>query len=197
MRAHALARLQRGRGLQFNLQNVDLNSVVERVVRLQTSYLRGHTLAVETEGLPHVTADESKIQQVITNLVNNAIKYSPNGGQITISGGQQPGPAELSGQEGVRISVADQGMGIPPDALSRMFTRFFRVEGSHMSGIKGTGLGLWLIKHFLEGHGGTIWVESDFGKGSTFNFWLPFNPPESDLPAEDDSEPELPKPGLP
>jgi signal transduction histidine kinase len=188
-----IARLQRGRGLQFSFQNVDLNTVVERVVRLQSSYLRGHTLDVQTEGLPHVTADEGKIQQVVTNLVNNAIKYSPHGGTITISGAEQPGPGELSDQRGVRLSVKDQGMGIPPDALSRMFTRFFRVEGSHMAGIKGTGLGLWLIKHFLEGHGGAIWVESDFGKGSTFNFWLPFDPPESSMAVDDDAGPELPK----
>ena len=91
------------------------------------------------------------------------------------------------------MSIQDQGMGIPPDALGRMFTRFFRVEGSHMSGIKGTGLGLWLIKHFIEGHGGTIWVESDFGHGSTFSFWLPFNPPETSQPADDDNSPILPK----
>jgi two-component system phosphate regulon sensor histidine kinase PhoR len=188
-----IARLQRGRGLQFSFQNVDLNSVVERVVRLQSSYLRGHTLDVKMEGLPHITADEGKVQQVVTNLVNNAIKYSPNGGTITIAGVEEPGPGELASQMGVRISVQDQGMGIPPEALARMFTRFFRVEGSHMSGIKGTGLGLWLIKHFLEGHGGTIWVESEFGHGSTFNFWLPFNPPESSMTMEEDTGPELPK----
>jgi signal transduction histidine kinase len=57
-----------------------------------------------------------------------------------------------------------------------MFAQFFRVEGRHMSGIKGTGLGLWLTKHLIEGHGGKIWVESEFGKGSEFFFWLPRNP---------------------
>ena len=84
-------------------------------------------------------------------------------------------------------------MGIPPDALSRMFTRFFRVEGSHMSGIKGTGLGLWLVRHFIEGHGGHIWVESDFGHGSTFHFWLPFTPPEGNQSVEEDTGPIIPK----
>jgi PAS domain S-box-containing protein len=188
-----IARLQRGRGLQFNFQTVDLNSIVERVVRLQNSYVKGHTLAVKTGGLPHVVADEGKIQQVITNLVNNAIKYSPNGGTIKITGAEAPGPGELSVGMGVRISVADQGLGIPPEAMSRMFTRFFRVEGSHMSGIKGTGLGLWLIKHFLEGHGGAIWVDSEFGQGSTFSFWLPKNPPEGSMTVEEDTGPILPK----
>jgi two-component system phosphate regulon sensor histidine kinase PhoR len=189
-----IARLQRGRGLQLNFETVDLNRVIERVVRLQSSYVRGHTIEVRSEELPPVVADEGKVQQVITNLLNNAIKYSPNGGTIILSGAHEPGPDELSGQMGVRLSVKDQGMGIPKDALARMFTRFFRVEGSHMVGIKGTGLGLWLIKHFIDGHGGTIWVESDFGHGSTFSFWLPLNPPETDQPAEDDSEPVIPRP---
>jgi two-component system phosphate regulon sensor histidine kinase PhoR len=188
-----IARLQRGRGLQFDLHSVDLNTVIERVVRLQSPYVRGHTLDVQSGELPSVVADEGKIQQVVTNLVNNAIKYSPNGGTITISAVPERGPKELSDQRGVRFSVQDQGMGIPPDALSRMFTRFFRVEGSHMSGIKGTGLGLWLIKHFIDGHGGAIWVESEFGHGSTFNFWLPLNPPETTPTGDGDSEPDLPK----
>jgi two-component system phosphate regulon sensor histidine kinase PhoR len=188
-----IARLQRGRGLQFNMQNVDIAAVVERVVRLQSSAVRGHVLDVQIGEVSHLTADEGKVQQVVTNLVNNAIKYSPNGGTITISAVEEPGPGELSGQPGVRLSVADQGMGIPPEALSRMFTRFFRVEGSHMSGIKGTGLGLWLIKHFIEGHGGAIWVESEFGHGSTFSFWLPFTPPESSQTVEEDSGPVIPR----
>jgi two-component system, OmpR family, phosphate regulon sensor histidine kinase PhoR len=188
-----IARLQRGRGLQFNFQNIDMAAIVERVVRLQSSSFRGHVIDLQVAELPHLTADESKIQQVVTNLVSNAIKYSPNGGTITITGVEAPGPGELCEQRGIRVSIQDQGMGIPPDALGRMFTRFFRVEGSHMSGIKGTGLGLWLIKHFIEGHGGAIWVESDFGHGSTFSFWLPFNPPENNQPVEEDNGPILPK----
>jgi len=188
-----IARLQRGRGLQFTFLNVDIATVIERVVRLQSSSVRGHVFDLKIGDLPHLTADEGKIQQVITNLVSNAIKYSPNGGMITITAREEPGPGDFSDQQGIRLSVQDQGMGIPPQALGRMFTRFFRVEGAHMSGIKGTGLGLWLIKHFIDGHGGTIWVESEFGRGSTFNFWLPFNPPETGQTVEEDSGPILPK----
>jgi signal transduction histidine kinase len=112
---------------------------------------------------------------------------------VQIPAVEVPGPGELADQQGIRVSVQDQGMGIPPDALSRMFTRFFRVEGSHMSGIKGTGLGLWLVRHFIEGHGGHIWVESDFGHGSTFHFWLPFTPPEGNQNMEEDTGPIIPK----
>src|SRR4029077_18988985 len=121
--------LQRGRGLQFNFQHVEIGAIVERVVKLQSSSVRGHVIDVQIPPeLPHLTADEGKVQQVITNLVNNAIKYSPNGGTITIAAVEEPGPGELAGKRGIRLSVSDQGMGIPPDALSRMFTRFFRVE---------------------------------------------------------------------
>src|SRR5207247_531950 len=96
-----IARLQRGRGLQFDLHSVDLNTVIERVVRLQSPYVRGHTLDVKSGELPNVVADEGKIQQVVTNLVNNAIKYSPNGGTITISAVPEHGPKGLADQAGV------------------------------------------------------------------------------------------------
>jgi two-component system phosphate regulon sensor histidine kinase PhoR len=162
------ARIESGMAIQFNFQGVDLNLVIKGVVKLQSSYVRGHTIEVECEGLPPVQADEAKIIQVLNNLLGNAIKYSPNGGTITISAAEEDG--------GVRISVSDQGMGIPKEALSKMFQRFYRVEGSHMVGIKGTGLGLYLIKHLIDGHNGRIWVESEFGQGSTFSFWIPKEP---------------------
>jgi two-component system phosphate regulon sensor histidine kinase PhoR len=163
------ARIESGMAIQFNFTALDLNLLIERVVKLQSSYVRGHTIEVQSENLPTVMADEGKILQVLNNLLSNAIKYSPNGGVITIRGVEEDG--------GVRISVQDQGLGIPPDALPKMFQRFYRVEGSHMVGIKGTGLGLYLIKHLIEGHGGRIWVESEFGHGSNFIFWLPKEPP--------------------
>lgn len=166
-----VARLQNGRGLQFSFQPVDLRILIDRVVRLQSksSYIRGHEIVVNTEEMPAVMADEAKVEQILNNLLSNALKYSPNGGTITITG-------RVDG-DGVLISVADQGMGIPKEQLPRMFQQFFRVEGSHMLGIKGTGLGLYLVKHLIEGHGGRIWVESEFGKGSTFYFWLPTEGP--------------------
>jgi two-component system, OmpR family, phosphate regulon sensor histidine kinase PhoR len=164
-----VARLQNGRGLQFSFQPVDLNVLIQRVVKLQSksSYVRGHEIVVKGEDLPPIVADEGKVEQVLNNLLSNALKYSPNGGTVTIA-------AHLEG-EGIRISIADQGMGIPKEQLPRMFQQFFRVEGSHMVGIKGTGLGLYLVKHLIDGHGGRIWVESEFGHGTTFLFWLPLD----------------------
>jgi two-component system phosphate regulon sensor histidine kinase PhoR len=170
-----VARLQNGRGLHFGFAPVDLEILVQRVVRLQSkgSYVRGHEIQVKLEALPAIVADEGKIEQVLNNLLSNALKYSPNGGTITISG--------VVEGDGVRLSITDQGMGIPKEQLPRMFQQFFRVEGSHMLGIKGTGLGLYLVKHLIEGHGGRIWVESEFGHGSTFLIWLPKDGPEEEV----------------
>jgi two-component system, OmpR family, phosphate regulon sensor histidine kinase PhoR len=162
------ARIESGMAIQFNFTALDLNLLITRVVKLQSSYVRGHTIDVKVEQLPTVMADEGKVLQVLNNLLSNAIKYSPNGGVITVEAVEENG--------GVRISVTDQGMGIPKEALANMFQRFYRVEGSHMVGIKGTGLGLYLIKHLIEGHEGKIWVDSEFGHGSTFSFWLPKEP---------------------
>jgi two-component system phosphate regulon sensor histidine kinase PhoR len=187
-----VARLQNGRGLQFGFLPVDLNVLIQRVVRLQSkgSYVRGHEIAVNAGELPPIIADEAKLEQVLNNLLSNALKYSPNGGTVTIAAEADvppPHPAPGDDRRGVRISVSDQGMGIPKEQLPRMFQQFFRVEGSHMLGIKGTGLGLYLVKHLIEGHGGTIWVESEFGKGSTFSFWLPL-----EARADEESAPEGP-----
>jgi two-component system, OmpR family, phosphate regulon sensor histidine kinase PhoR len=169
-----IARIESNMAVQFNFIPVDVNVLINRVVRLQSSYVRGHVIDVKAAELPTVTADEGKIVQVLNNLLSNAIKYSPNGGTITIEA--------LEEDQGIRISVSDQGLGIPKDALPKMFQRFYRVEGSHTAGIKGTGLGLYLIKHLIDGHGGKIWVESEFGKGSTFSVWLPKEPPPQGQP---------------
>src|SRR5205085_2311960 len=106
------------------------------------------------------------------NLVGNALKYSPNGGDVTIGARLQ----EMDGIPGVTIFIKDSGLGIPKEQLPKMFTQFYRVDSNTHTGIKGTGLGLWLTKHMVEGHGGRLWVESEFGHGSTFFVWLPQNP---------------------
>jgi len=171
------ARIESGMAIQFNFTALDLNVLINRVVKLQSSYVRGHAIDVQVGQLPTVMADEGKVLQVLNNLLSNAIKYSPNGGTITVVGVEEQRATDTAPpRNGVRVSVTDQGMGIPKEALAGMFQRFYRVEGSHMVGIKGTGLGLYLIKHLIEGHGGKIWVDSEFGHGSTFSFWLPIEP---------------------
>jgi two-component system phosphate regulon sensor histidine kinase PhoR len=108
-------------------------------------------------------ADAERVQQVVTNLVHNSIKFTPPGGQITLS-------VETAGNELV-VSVRDTGVGIAATDLPRVFERFFKADRARGGG--GTGLGLALAKHIVQGHGGRIWVESVEGHGSTFHFSLP------------------------
>ncbi len=117
------------------------------------------------EGLPSVRADGQKAHQVLINLLNNAISYTPEGGSITVEA------RPIS--EGVEVSVIDNGIGIPPDDLPRIFERFYRVDKGRSRELGGTGLGLSIVKHIIEAHGGQIRVESKPGKGSRFTFFLP------------------------
>ena len=115
--------------------------------------------------MPEVDCDGQRIEQVLTNLLANAIKFSPAGGQVLVT-------AEADDRF-VRFCVADAGRGIPADALPRIFDKFFQVQTSTESGLKGTGLGLAIVKHIVDLHGGAVHVESDVGKGSRFYFTLP------------------------
>ncbi len=117
------------------------------------------------EGLPTLRADSQKIHQVMINLLHNAISYTPEGGSIAVEA--------IPVSEGVEISVIDNGIGIPPDDLPRIFERFYRVDKGRSRELGGTGLGLSIVKHIVEAHGGQIRVESKPGKGSRFTFFLP------------------------
>lgn len=125
-------------------------------------------LSLPPSPLPQVNVDTVRINEVINNLISNAINYTQEGGKVVVS-------AQAQGEEMV-TSVADNGRGIPPDALSHLFTKFFRVQGAldQSSNSKGTGLGLYLSKSIIEMHKGKIWAESPgVGKGTTFKFSLP------------------------
>lgn len=117
------------------------------------------------DNLPLVVADRGKIGQVLINLIDNAIKYTPEGQEITISAWQE-------GQN-VVTCVADTGTGIPQEALPRLFERFYRVDAARSREMGGTGLGLSIVKHIVETHGGKVWVESALDLGSKFYFMLP------------------------
>jgi two-component system phosphate regulon sensor histidine kinase PhoR len=113
-------------------------------------------------GLPPVLADGERVQQVVTNLVHNAIKFTSAGGRITVSA--QPVGGEIV------ISVHDSGIGVAADDLPRIFERFYKADRARSGG--GTGLGLAIARHVVQAHGGRIWAESLEGKGSTFSFTL-------------------------
>ncbi len=115
--------------------------------------------------LPRVWADPRRVRQVLNNLLENAIKYSPSGGQITIT-------CEVEGDH-VVVGVADQGKGIPPEYLDKIFERFFQVDAASTRKTGGSGLGLSIAKGIIEAQGGKIWAESQPGPGTVFRFTLP------------------------
>ncbi len=140
-----------------------VNPAYERL-RLQAERA-GLTLTVECPAdLPTVLADANRMQQVVVNLLHNAIKFTPPNGQVTVSVSQP--------DREVQFAVADTGVGIAADDLPRIFERFYKVDRSRAT--SGTGLGLAIARHMVEAHGGRIWAESQMGKGSTFYFTLPF-----------------------
>ncbi len=118
------------------------------------------------ERLASINADKQKFRQVMLNLLSNAVKFTPQGGKIKVIAKGVDGLA-------VQISVADTGIGIKPEDIKRIFARFQQIDNKTAREYAGTGLGLALTKRFVEMHGGKIWVESDFGKGSTFTFTIP------------------------
>jgi two-component system, OmpR family, phosphate regulon sensor histidine kinase PhoR len=113
-----------------------------------------------------VMGDRSYLEQVFINLLDNAIKYTHEGGEVSIS-------AFENEQREIQVLIQDNGMGIPKEDLSRIFERFYRVDKGRSQELGGTGLGLSIVKHIIHAHGGRVWVESQPGKGSTFYFTLP------------------------
>jgi len=112
-----------------------------------------------------VSADVDRLEQVLGNLVDNAIKYGRAKGTVTVGGSARDG-----GQ--VEVFIQDDGPGIPPEALERVFERFYRVDKARSREQGGTGLGLAIVKHIIQNHGGRVWASSELGRGATFYFTL-------------------------
>ena len=161
-----LDRMESGR-MSIRITDVDINEVVSDVMARAVS---SAAVVVEFKAdldprLPIVAGDRDRLVQVVSNLVNNAVKYSPDGGMVTLSTRADGGF--------VLVSVADTGLGIPPDEIGHVFERFRRVRSGAAQSIPGTGLGLTIVKQIVEMHGGKIWVESAVGHGSAFHFTVP------------------------
>jgi two-component system phosphate regulon sensor histidine kinase PhoR len=141
-----------------------ISSAIETLRPLNESKRQTVQLRVSSQ-LPSIMGDGQKIHQVIINLLQNAITYTPEGGQIAV---------EVRGvPNGVEVLVSDNGIGIPPPDLPRIFERFYRVDRGRSRELGGTGLGLSIVKHIVEAHGGWVTVESKPGQGSRFTFFLP------------------------
>lgn len=185
-----VSRIQ-AKGLKLELGDVALDALLHKVADAYHTQTHHHRIEVAfDEPLPYVWGDEERLRQVFTNLLNNAIKYSPQGGVIRIGGWVQcigedecgetrerhppiDLPEHLPKGTYVIIYVADQGIGIPSSELSKIFDRFYRVDSSLRRSTAGAGLGLYLAKAIVEAHGGHIWATSEPGKGSTFFVALP------------------------
>ncbi len=153
--------------LILNPEEFDLNKLVkERVEDLQR-LSSAHRLIISTNKETFITADRERIGQVLTNFISNAIKYSPNGGDVTITWKQNKDTTE--------ISVSDEGIGISEEVQQKVFDRFFRVKNAQLQNYPGMGLGLYITANIIYRHGGKIWVKSTPGKGSVFYFSLPGN----------------------
>jgi PAS domain S-box-containing protein len=159
------SRLSTG-SLRLNMEPVQLPSLVQKVVRRLSNFTSIHTFNIQfPQHFPAVKAEPQLMEQVLTNLIENAIKYSPKGGRISITGKRE---GNL-----ITVGVADQGMGIPKDEMAQLFQKFQRGHRDQTRKIQGTGLGLFICKSIIEAHGGRMTVSSQVGKGSEFSFSLP------------------------
>lgn len=163
-----VSRIESGRALDMQLSEVDLHKIVGRVLQAQQQYTPRHRLINEVPpDFPLIEADSDKIYQVIDNLIGNAIKYAPEGGDIRVTAEDEGGT--------VRLDITDQGLGIPERHRDKIFERFHMVDDDvDHKAIKGTGIGLYLVRHLTRAHGGDVWLSwSEVGKGSTFSVRLP------------------------
>jgi len=156
-------------------ERLSVAMLIREAVEMIRSYAQEKAITVETQPAilyDQVYADKSMLQQVIVNLLSNAVKYTPQGGTVRIS-------SEVNEADGlIRVTVEDTGVGIPPEDVEHVFDKFYRVE-ANKTVAKGTGLGLNLVKQIVERvHGGTVFVESTVGEGSTFGFTLPLGAAE-------------------
>jgi signal transduction histidine kinase len=170
--------------LKLEPQPVMLPRLAQNVVDDMARRSQKHTFVVDFEkgsnGFPIVDADPRRIEQVLRNLLDNATKYSPDGGLVVVRG-------EARDDE-VIISVSDQGVGIAPEHLNRLFEKFFRVEFGLGRHVVGSGLGLPIARTIVESHGGRIWAESQVGEGSTLYFTLPLVGPSSELAKQEEEQ---------
>jgi two-component system phosphate regulon sensor histidine kinase PhoR len=172
-----LSRIESGQ-VELTLAPVEPQELLEAAAKRLTPLAERAGISVRVEAandLPECLADRDRVEQVLLNLLHNAIKYTAPGGEVTLSAGRCERPPDM-----LQFAVADTGAGIPADDLPRIFERFYKVDkartgmrsgGRSIEG--GTGLGLAIAKHIVQAHGGSIWAESVEGKGSTFYFTLP------------------------
>jgi len=157
-----ITRIESGE-MSYAFDSISFATLVEK---FGARKLPKHTLHFEYDAdLPPLRADYDKLFEILDNLISNALKYSPAGGEITVSA--------LKKRNCIEIRVRDEGIGISPEQVGNLFQKYHRIHNEKTKHIRGTGLGLYICKKMVEGHGGTIGVRSKFGQGSTFFFTIP------------------------
>ncbi len=159
-----LSRIQNGQ-IHLRLQTTDLAPLIDGILASAQAQNKSHRFSRKLESPLEAVVDAKRVEQVLRNLVTNAVKYSPAGGMVTVRGTAENGR--------ILIQVSDQGVGIPEADLQRVFERFFRADNIVTRRVGGIGLGLSICKGIVEAHGGKIWGESIPGVGTTFSFTLP------------------------
>lgn len=151
--------------LSFYFKIVNIERLVQDAISMVRFSNRHQMTYTVDPNVAFIKGDQTKLRQVVQNLVSNAVKYSPKGGKVCVT-------VEDYSPEKILVSVSDEGIGIPADQVDKLFKKFSRVNSNEVRDIKGAGLGLWICKEIVEAHGGKIWIESQFGKGSTMKFTI-------------------------
>ena len=160
--------------LALEVGHFDLSDLVRRVAHDVEVAARSHQISVETAGRATIRADRRRIEEVVTNLLDNAVKYSPPGGTVRVKLWRE---AEGTPRDSVVLSVSDDGPGVDRRDQPRLFERFYQAPGRLHKGRAGLGLGLYISRELARRHGGDIWLESERGRGATFFVRLPVNGP--------------------
>jgi signal transduction histidine kinase/DNA-binding response OmpR family regulator len=177
------SRMEMGR-ITLNIQPFNLAQLVDSILTTLRSELEKKRITFASQvppDLPPVIADREKLSQVLENLVINALKFTPEGGKITVSGARAD-----AGRASADIRVSDTGIGIPESQIGKIFNRFHQVDGSTTRRFGGVGLGLAIVKSILDAHGAAIAVESEVGRGTTFRFTLPLLEKGAEAPGRED-----------
>jgi two-component system phosphate regulon sensor histidine kinase PhoR len=162
-----MSRLERGL-LELEREVVQIRDITDRVLTRLEHMACDRSISLRasmSQSLPAVQADPRRVEQILVNLIDNAVKFTPAGGWVEVRGESRDGE--------VLLQVVDTGVGIPPEAMPHLFSKFYQVDGSATRRQGGTGLGLAISRGIVEAHGGRIWAESVVGEGSTFCFTLP------------------------
>jgi signal transduction histidine kinase len=176
-----ISRMEAGQ-MKFEKAPFDLDEVVGVALSTVAPNARRKKINLACDlpvDLPKVIGDRDKVRQVLLNLLNNSIKFTPEGGSVSIKAEEGPLAPNTTqpGPTGIRVLVQDTGIGVAPEYHQRVFDPFFQVDNTSTRDYGGTGLGLSIVKRFIEAHGGNVWLESHEGGGATFYFTIPLAPP--------------------